>query len=197
MTAASLLRPRRVLHRLAGVALAVALLVAAVPALGPQRPPQLAADEVDAYTEAIAGIAESWGAIEVLGMRPAVTDLRTGEGVPAATIVTQATAWRSSFASYRRELDAMTVPAALTEAHRLFLAALERYDEAAGQFGDAAGRAARGVDFDIQPGIAAAETGAGLFDRAAAGLQEVRARAGLSPSPSFPSGLEADVEDGR
>ena len=186
---------RRSLLRIGGLAVAIALVLAAVVRLLPTDLP-LVASEIDAYSSVLAEVADSWGAIEVLGMRPAVADLRTGEGVPADAIVTQTRAWRSSFDDYRRDLEAMDVPHGLQEAHRLFLTALDRYHDAARLFGDAAQRASHGQSFDVETGIEAAKVGADLFDRAATELQQVRARAGLPAHPAFPSGLDDPTTQG-
>ena len=190
MTAMTTTSARPTLRWVVGVTLAFGVLVSTVIVFAvTDRPAKLSAGEVDTYTSAMAEIASEWGSIEVLGMRPAVADLQRGEGLPPITIVTQSEAWRSSFDGLGRDLEVMEVPDGLAATHDLFVAALVRYDDAAREFGSAAGRAARGETFEVAAGIRAAKEGAELFDRAAQSLQEARVRAGLAHHPAFPSGV--------
>ena len=145
-------------------------------------------DEVRAFSEGLAPIVQSWGSVEILGMRPAVADLRDAGGVPAGAIVTEAQAWQEAFAQNRRDLAALGIPAGLEDVVRMLEASLDHYIAAAKAFEAAAARVEDGASPDLDAGIDEAAAGAELFDRAAALLQELRRSPGLAPDPSLPTG---------
>jgi hypothetical protein len=148
------------------------------------------AQQLAAYEKAILPTVRDWGSIEVLGMRPAVADLRSGSGVPASAVEVEARAWVSSLRLDRDKLRAVSPPPGLDEAARFFDEAMERYLEAATLFGRAAaapaGESRRKL---IDDGTAAAAAGASTYNRASVVLQQAHRRLGQSPSPDFPDHL--------
>jgi hypothetical protein len=140
---------------------------------------------LEAYQEKLFPLAEEWGRIEVQGMRPAIADLSSGEGVPPEAIVTEAEAWTSGLEGIRTKMKALDVPPRLVRASRLFDQSMLRYIEAAGAFRTAAAttgdrRAA------IDRGIEIATDGARIYNEASIVLQAERRRVGLAPTPDFP-----------
>jgi hypothetical protein len=58
--------------------------------------PQPTAAQLAAYERAILPTVRDWGSIEVQGMQPAIDDLRSGHGVPAPGIQTEARSCKQS-----------------------------------------------------------------------------------------------------
>lgn len=177
-------RPRRRI-RPAVRALVVLAVVGGVLAavLSSEAPPDPA--EVQAFTTGLVPIVQDWGAVEILGMRPAVADLRDGTGVPPITIVTEAQAWQAAFDGYERDLEALGTPRGLEDVVAQLRLSLSRYRDAAAAFEAAAAAAAEGQAFDLDVGIDAASEGAETFDDAVATLNLVRRAVGLDPEPSL------------
>lgn len=177
--------------------LLVAVLAATVFLLRPPGGNRPRPAELEAFSDGLAPIVQSWGSVEILGMRMAIGDLRDGEetGIPAMAIAAEARAWQASFAQNREDLDALGVPRGLEEVVRLLHASLDRYVAAAEAFGLAARTVADGGALDLDAGISAAAEGAELFDRAAVLFQQIRRSAGLAPDPTFPTEDQDDVVD--
>lgn len=144
------------------------------------------AEAVKAYQAAIEPLVTEWGRVEIQGMRPAIGDLVSGEGVPPETVAGEATAWESAFVSLRERMRAVTVPPSLEATAQTFDAALQRYIDAAGLFGRAASGSPERRRTLVDEGVAAARDGARLYNEASYGLQDVRRRAGLGPTDVFP-----------
>ncbi|MBW3667859.1 MAG: hypothetical protein KY443_01485 [Actinobacteria bacterium] len=175
---------------LAGVVVAVAALVSTVAGVVAWRTGgdgmRATADEVVAYQAAIEPLVTEWGRIEIQGMRPAIGDLLSGEGVPPETVEGEAAAWESAFVGLRERMRAVPAPPSLEATAKTFDAALQRYIDAAGLFGRAAAESSEGRRTLIDAGVAAARDGARLYNEASYGLQDVRRRAGLGPTDVFP-----------
>lgn len=144
------------------------------------------AEAVTAYQAAIEPLVTEWGRIEIQGMRPAIGDLVSGEGVPPETVAGEAAAWESAFVGLRERMGAVAVPPSLAATARTFDAALQRYIDAAVLFGRAASESPEGRRTLVDKGVAAARDGARLYNEASYGLQDVRRRAGLGPTDVFP-----------
>ncbi|MDQ3758270.1 MAG: hypothetical protein M3394_10525 [Actinomycetota bacterium] len=174
--------------RAAGVATVVA--AAVVPAgliFADSRADDSRREAVLAYEKAILPIVSEWGRIEVQGMRPAISDLRTdGEGVPPDAIVTEAQAWQSALQGIRRRLAEQRPPSSLRPAARLFDQAVVRYLEAAEAFEQAARATGDAREAGIADGIDRVREGSRLYNEASMDLQAARRRAGLEPTPDFP-----------
>jgi hypothetical protein len=170
----------------AGVVAVVAVVVAAVVLRaadddGPSRA------EVETYEEAILPLVREWGRIEVQGMRPAVADLQSGEGVPAATVAGEARAWHAAFERLRSQLRAVAAPEGMEEVAHGFDRAMADYLEAAATFEQAASAAdAEERSRLVDRGITVVQRGADRYDDASALLQEARRSVGLPPTDDFP-----------
>ena len=163
---------------------AVAAVVGAFALTGDDGP---SAAEVTRYEDALRPIVTEWGRIEVQGMRPAIGDLQSGEGVPAETVVGEAAAWRASFEALQARLRGLRPPAELRDAAALFDRSMARYIEAAVAFGTAAAAPAGPErEAGVGRGISLARDGARIYNEASMALQATRRQAGLEPSPDFP-----------
>lgn len=141
------------------------------------------------YQAQVVPIVKDWGSVEVMGMRPAVADLRTGTDLGRPEIVAvQARAWRAALETDRAKLAALTPPAELRPMAALMDASMGLYLQAVQRFLDAtaATGAQRGALLD--QGIAAAREGADVYDRASAVLHQVRRAHGLPVTTEFPHG---------
>jgi hypothetical protein len=143
--------------------------------------------ELLAYERALLPVAKDWGSIEVLGMRPAVADLRTGGPLGRPDLVaTQARAWLAALQADRDKLRALAAPASVRAAGPLLDRSIALYVDAASSFlaaatGPVTERVAR-----IERGIDQARRGALLYNDASAVLQAARRAHGLPPTPDFP-----------
>lgn len=153
---------------------------------------------IEAYQAELLPLVQEWGQIEVQGMRPAIGDLRSGEGVPPETVGGEARAWRAGFESLHAKILALHPPKEMRQAERLFDQAMQRYLDATVEFERAAdgpaGERAAGID----RGISAARDGARLYNEASLVLQAARKEVGLPPTddfPSHPAGREDVSED--
>jgi hypothetical protein len=149
--------------------------------------PQPTAAQLSAYEQAILPIVRDWGSVEVQGMQPAIDDLRSGTGVPAVAIGTEARAWQGALQLDRRKLQAVTPPSGLSDCATLFDQSIAKYLAAAATFGRAAATP-RGPRRDalINAGVTTAKDGDGLYDQASALIQAAHRRLGQSPTPDFP-----------
>ena len=144
-------------------------------------------EDVEQLHAALYGPTQHWGRIEVQGMRPAVADLVSGEGVPAETIGGEARAWQGGLREVGTELAAIRTTDALRPIVDRFRAALEPYLEAARLFEEATvvpvgdGRLVL-----VDRGIEAAKRGTRLYNEASMKLQAARRTVGLPTSPDFP-----------
>jgi hypothetical protein len=143
--------------------------------------------QVTAFQAAAKDPIQHWGKIEVLGMRPAIADLRQGTGVPPALIAAEARAWEAGLADIGRQLDAIEVAADLRSTMALFQGALAEFLRSARFVEQAASvpGAARGALIDTA--IAAAQHGDCLYDDGGVALQQARGRAGMGGTADFPS----------
>jgi hypothetical protein len=147
----------------------------------------LSAAKVDKYQKAILPLVTEWGKIEIQGMRPAISDLRSGQGVPAPLIGGEARAWQSGLKDLRAKLQKVPAPKDLAKASALFDQAMVKYLDAAVTFE----KAADGPEGDprnaaIDQGIKQATDGAAIYNQASLVLQGARKKAGLPTSPDFP-----------
>lgn len=184
--------PRRGALALGVAALLLAYLVPAVAEQVRGREPvhvapATTAAELVAYEDALAPVVKDWGSIEILGMRPAIADLRAGTDLGRPELVAvQARAWRAALALDRRKLVELRAPGALRQTRDLLLDSMDRYLAATASF--LAATAAQGVERErfIDAGIRHAKDGAQVYDRASALLQAARREVGLGPSQTFP-----------
>lgn len=157
-----------------------------------------AREAVEAYQAQLVPLAQEWGRIEVQGMRPAIGDLETGDGVPPETVAGEARAWRAGLESLRSKILALDPPESLREAERLFDRAIQRYLDAAHAFEQAADGPAAGRKAGIEAGIAEVAEGTRLYNEASLVLQAARKAVGLPPTddfPNHPAGREDVSED--
>ena len=150
------------------------------------------ADEADGkaitdYEAKLLPLVQEWGRIEVQGMRPAIGDLRSGEGVPPETVGGEARAWQAGLKDLRAKIAALEPPPALRRTELLFDRAMVRYIEAAEEFERAADGPVAGREAGIQKGIETALDGARLYNEASLVLQRARQQAGLPPTQDFPN----------
>jgi hypothetical protein len=183
-------RRRRRVPRLAWLVAAggVAALVAAI-VIAAQRsqdsPPTRA--EVERYQSAIKGPLDHWGKIEDLGMRPAVADLQSGNGVPPPLIAGEARAWQSGLKQIRQQMHDAGAPAPLGHAADLFDQSLQLYLRAAEVFEQAAAGPQSDAPPLIRAGVQKAQQGDCIFDDAALEVQKVRRSVGLGTDSGLPN----------
>jgi hypothetical protein len=151
------------------------------------QPPAITAPELVAYEDALTPVVKDWGSIEILGMRPAIADLRAGTefGRPELVAV-QARAWRAALELDRRKLTDLSPPTALRQTHELLLDSMDRYLAATASFLAATAADAADRERLIDEGIRRAKDGAQVYNRASALLQSSRRELGLGSSPTFP-----------
>lgn len=172
---------------LGAVTLATAVVLAGVGATASLGGGGADAASVVAYEQRVLPVVKDWGSIEVLGMRPAVADLRAGTTMGAPDVVrAQARAWRAALLVDRDRLRAARPPASLRRMAKLLDESLALYLRAVDDFTAAttvsgAARLAR-----IEAGIARAREGAEIYDEASAVLAAVRRDVGLPASTGFP-----------
>jgi len=167
-----------------GAALAIAGIAAGVARGTPSG--RTTAAEVEAYQASIAEPLRHWGKIEALGMRPAVADLRAGQGVPPSWIAGEARAWRSGLAQVRAQLDAAVAPPPLRRAADLLDQSVRMYLGAATLFEQAASVPRAEAPPLIRRGVDQAAQADCLFDTAAVQIQDARRAAGLDTDPGLP-----------
>jgi hypothetical protein len=120
-------------------------------------------------------------------MQPAIDDLRSGHGVPAAGIQTEARAWQGALRADRLKLQAVPPPSGLGRCRSLFDQSIVKYLDAAATFGRAAATPAGATRTAlIDAGVSTAKEGDQLYNEASALLQAAHRRLGQSPSPDFP-----------
>lgn len=145
-----------------------------------------ARDAVVRYQEAVHPITVEWGKIEILGMRPAIGDLREEGGVPAETIAGEARHWQATLSSLREQLRAVEAPLRLRRAAVLFDESIVLYIDAARIFERAASSTGEEQARGIEDGIAKVRQGTQRFNQAAVQLQDARRQVGLGPTDDFP-----------
>lgn len=143
-------------------------------------------DAVVRYQEAVHPITVEWGKIEILGMRPAIGDLREEGGVPAETIAGEARHWQATLATLREQLAAVEAPLPLRRAAALFDESIVLYIDAARNFERAASSTGDAQVRGIEDGIAKVREGTQRFNQAAVQLQDARRQVGLAPTDDFP-----------
>lgn len=197
----SRVRPDVGRRRLAGsgAVLAVAALVLTVlavwaavgPSSGVRRTSSVApsAAQLAAYENAILPTVQDWGSVVVLGMRPAVGDLRgpSAAALPRSLVIPQAQAWAAALRADREKLRAVPVQPGLDAAARLFDRSLLRYLDAAALFGRAAALSPAAGTRYVDAGVAAATAGDRLYNQASALLQAAHRRLGQPANPNFPN----------
>lgn len=141
---------------------------------------------VEAYQAKLLPLVTEWGKVEVQGMRPAIGDLVSGEGVPPEAVGGEARAWRAAFLDLRDKIRALDPPIELVPAELLFDNSMQRYIDATVAFEQAADGPVEARQASIETGIEAARDGARLYNEASMVLQRVRRAAGLPTSPDFP-----------
>jgi hypothetical protein len=163
------------------------VVVLIVVGLSPKSSPGLTVRQLNAYQAAITPPLRDGGATVQEGMKPAINDLVTQHTVPPQAMVGEARDWVTSLQGNRKIVAAVHVPAALADAQRLFLTSLDRYIEAAQDFGIAAGNASSRREW-LQKVYAAGTAGDQAYDDASGILQGWRHTLGLPSSPDFPGG---------
>lgn len=136
--------------------------------------------DVVAFRSEFSDIAYDWGRLEVQGMRPAISDLQAGEGVPADMIAGEARAWSAAMDEIGGRLKALPSNAGLRSIRGALIAAAGLYAQAAERFAVAA-EAPAGPDRDaaISRGIELAIRGANEFTAAKGTLDDLAADLGL------------------
>jgi hypothetical protein len=140
---------------------------------------------VEAYDAAIKAPVQHWGKIATLGMRAALGDLQSGQGVPPAMIAGEARAWQDGLRQVEQQMRDAAVPASLHPAANGFDQAVKAYLRAAQLFeqaaaGDADTQALVRVGLDV---LTHADCG---FDDAAIAVQSALRSVGLPPDPDLP-----------
>jgi hypothetical protein len=162
-----------------------ALVVVAV--LGARSASAPRTDELVAFEAAIHDPIQHWGKIEVLGMRPAMFDLRRGSGVPAAAIAEEARQWQEGMREIGRQLAAAHAPASESQVVPLFTRALAGYVNAAALVERAAGSDAGSArNALLDEAISSAQHGDCVYDDASMAIQHARLQAGLGTTIDFP-----------
>lgn len=167
----------------AGVLVLAATLVAVVG----RQPSTPTAAQIQDFQSAIQQPVQHWGKIEIYGMRPAMADLAQGTGqAPPSAIGQEARAWQDGFRQISQQLDAVSVPGALSHAMTLFKYALADYEQAASLVERAASEqsAARGAL--LSQAAQVAQNGDCAYDDASVELQHARQAAGLGTTTDFP-----------
>jgi hypothetical protein len=173
---------RRAVVLALGVAVVVAVVVAAI-----TRPSAPAGSRITAFQSAIHEPIQHWGKVEVLGMRPAMDDLRRGAGVPPPAIAREARAWQGGLALVGRQLAAVAVPNGLSRAMTLFTRALAEYVHAAVLVEQAASTDGADRASLLDAAVQTAQHGDCLYDDASVEIQRARGDAGLAPTIDFPN----------
>jgi hypothetical protein len=161
------------------------VVVVVVTMLGRSTPPDGA--QIMALQTALHDPVQHWGRIEVLGMQPAISDLRTGTGVPATTIAAEARAWQDGLAQVGRQLDTIDAPARLAPAMTLFDQALGDYLRAGALVQQATAVEGPARSALLDDAVAAAQNGDCDYDDAGVAIQQARLRAGLGTTTDFPN----------
>jgi hypothetical protein len=179
-------------HRVAaGVALAglatVALLMVSLVAGSTDHPATSLRQRnaIAAYAAAIDPLVKAGGRIVVEGVKPGVTDLRTGR-MSAADFRARASAWRTDMAQVRQKVSALPHPGTLDDAAALFDVALRRYGDAIDAFVTASDQTPLATA--ITAAVPVAEDADRIYDRADALVQRALAQVGLPTRPAFPTG---------
>jgi hypothetical protein len=164
------------------------LLVAAVAALATAAPPAASSsstrDALAAYQERVVPVVKDWGSIEVLGMRPAIADLRAGDELGApAVVAAEARAWRAGLSKDRAALASARPPAELADAARLLDRAMAGYLRATDLFLAATGAVGSSRARLVEEGIRTVSAGARTYDEASRRLHDVLRAHGVQPSP--------------
>lgn len=147
---------------------------------------------VVAYQARVLPIVKDWGSVEVLGMRPAVSDLRAGTALARPEVVAaQARAWRASFNTDRARLAALTPPTELRSMASLMDDSLRLYLEAVDRFLDATKATGAQRRALIDQAISTVREGASVYDRASEVLHRVRKSHGLPLTQEFPHATAA------
>jgi hypothetical protein len=179
------IRSGRGVAALVVVVLAAAIALAALLGSGGDRG-GLSRRQVLTYQEKLSPLAKEWGRIEVQGMRPAIADLRSGEGVPAEMIAGEASAWEAGLKGLRVKIQNIQAPGSLARASVLFDQAIVRYIAAAVTFERAAQATGDERIKGIEDGVNVAIDGARIYNEASLTLQAARRKVGLGPTTDFP-----------
>jgi hypothetical protein len=138
------------------------------------------------YEARTIAIVKDWGSIEVLGMQPAIRDLRPGSGVTAEAFDTEVQAWTSALTKDKEQYDAIPVPPRLGEFRSSVDSALDAYLGVARTLGRAAAASGTRRAALINEAVKAGAAGDAIFDRGVAALQRARRELGLPPNPDYP-----------
>jgi hypothetical protein len=162
-----------------------AAVVAGVAALSSGSSSGPPGSSVHAYDAAIAAPVQHWGKIATLGMRAALGDLQSGQGVPRSMIAGEARAWQGGLDQVRTQMRAVPVPPSLHSAASRFDQALQAYLDAARLFEQAAD--GRGdVDTLVRQGVGVLGSADCAFDDAAVDVQQALRNAGLPADAALP-----------
>lgn len=168
---------------LAAVVLAVAVATILVIGRGGSG---LSRKQVLTYHEKLLPLVTEWGKIEIQGMRPAIADLDSGEGVPAEMIAGEARAWTEGLEELREKIRRLPAPGSLGRANRLFDESIVFYIDAARTFERAALGPAQDRAKGVDKGVHQASEGARVYNKASMVLQAARRSVGLPTSSDFP-----------
>ena len=160
----------------------------------PKRGDQAAALRQDraallAWEGDIVPLVQQGGRVVQDGMKPALDDLLYKHITPPAFIVREARAWTNALAKVRAQLTAVSAPGSMRHAVRMLDRALASYLRAARAFRAAAAHPAGATRRHfVRVGQRSGQAGDRIYDRAAAEIQQARARVGLPPDINFPTG---------
>lgn len=125
---------------------------------------------VTAYRQAIEPATRDMGAAIVFGIRPDITDLRSGR-ISAAVFRNDMVARARQFAAASQTFDRAPVPAGLEKADRLFGAAIDRYQFAVFALFQAGGVEGEAREALLRLGASLGDDGDDLYDQADALVQ--------------------------
>jgi hypothetical protein len=170
---------------LGGFALLLLASVAALAAADPRgSSPSSTRAALAAYQERVVPVVKDWGSIEVLGMRPAIADLRAGDELGAPEVVAaEARAWRAGLAKDRLALASAAAPHELDDVVRLLDQAMAGYVKATDLFLSSTEVAGSDRARLVEQGISAVTSGARTYDEASRRLYDVLRAHGVRPSP--------------
>lgn len=156
--------------------------------LASSKPTAVSATRLQAYEGQLLPLVTEGGRTVEHGVKPAISDLRSRHVVPPAMIAAEATNWIGDLTQIRRKVAALTAEGPLQGVNAAFVRSLDRYVTACQTFRQAAtARLLSNRIPLIDRGVDQAVEADRLYDRASADLQDLRRRAGLPPSSSFPT----------
>lgn len=154
-------------------------------ARGDDPPPRIDADELAAYEATILPVARQVGVGIVMGIRPDITDFRSGK-LSAEVFRRDMVVRYQQFADADAVFARAPVPDALEDAARLFDEAFTRYRLAVVALHGAGESEGYDREALLSFGARVGDTGDATYDEAGRLVQRARRAAGLAPSPDWP-----------